>query len=84
MAVIEGIVASVRMDMEHSFLTVYPIDAAPARRVAPENAIELMLRREAWQTDEGHRDHVMHMVGQGGFIEYADGAQPVIATIRTA
>lgn len=81
MAVIEGVVASVRFGGEHSVLTVYPIQADPERRVAPEEAIDLTLRREAWQTDEGHRDHARHMIGQGGIIEYAEAGR-VIATIR--
>jgi hypothetical protein len=81
MAVIEGVVASVHFGGGHSVLTVYPIQAEPERRIAPEHALDLTLRREPWQTDESHRDHVRHMVGQGGFIEYAETGN-IIATIR--
>ena len=83
MAVIEGVVASALMDRDHSVITIYPIHNAPSRRIAPEGAIDLILRREVWQTDEGHRDHVQHMIGRPGIIEYEEGDTPLIAAIRT-
>jgi hypothetical protein len=81
MAVIEGVVASVRTDPDRTVLTVYPISHSPERRITPERALDLVLMREPWQTDESHRDHANHMVGRGGMIEYAERGN-VIALIR--
>lgn len=82
MAVIEGVVASVRSDADLTVLTVFPICHSPIRRIMPESPVELVLPREAWQTYEGHRDHAIHMVGRGGVIEYGC-ADNVIALIRS-
>lgn len=82
MAVIEGIIASVRMDAAHSVVTVYPIETLPKRRIAPEGAVELLLRREPWQTEQSHQDHLDYMVGRPGFIEYAGDGAPFIELIR--
>ncbi len=82
MAVIEGVVASARTEAELTVLTVYPIASLPVRRIAPESAMELVLMREPWQTDQSHRDHAQHMVGRGGRIEYAEGGN-IIAIIRS-
>lgn len=83
MAVIEGVVASARTDADHSVITVFPIEHDPQRRIAPEGAVELLLRKESWQTEQGHREHVQHMVGRPGFIEYADNGAPFIEVIRS-
>ena len=82
MAFIEGVIASARTESELTVLTVFPIAAGPSRRLVPEDAVELVLRREPWQTDESHRDHAQHMVGRGGRIEYAEGGN-VIDLIRS-
>ena len=82
MATIEGVVASVNTDNDHAVLTVFPISSSPMRRINPDKAMDLVLMREPWQTDESHREHANHMVGRGGTIEYADGGN-VIALIRS-
>lgn len=77
---IEGVVAQVSCADDQSVLTVFPITQAPDMRIDPASAIDLTLRREAWQTRESHRDHVTHIVGRRGIIQYDD--HHMIAAIR--
>lgn len=82
MAVVEGVIARATRSDERCFLTVFPFTAEPDRWVDPNAAIDLEIRRQNWQTETGHNEHVSHMIGRSGVIEYCD--DNVIQLIRTS
>lgn len=73
MTTIEGVIAAARTDGASAVLTIFPLTSLPDRRIDPGNPFDLTVSRDEWQSDDGLREYVDHIVGRCGRIEYEDG-----------
>lgn len=82
MNTVEGIVARAAYAEGTATITVFPLIGAPLPHIDPSAAIDFAIPREEWQTVEGHKAHVDHLVGRGAIIEYLDTPNPRVAGLR--